>query len=96
MSALPAEAAAVRPSPGGERNVAAFLERFFRFGAEPSVATYMPLFHRDVTLFDDGMARPIGYEEIPASITAPMIRMSRLTTRIVTQSGSSLRIENVT
>ena len=55
-----------------ERSVAAFLERFVRFGAEPSVATYMPLFHPDVTLFDDGMERPIGYQEIPASITATL------------------------
>lgn len=32
----------------------------------------MPLFHPDVTLFDDGMERPVGYEEIPASITATL------------------------
>lgn len=55
-----------------ERAVASFLARFFRFGAEPGVATYMPLFHRDVALFDDGMERPIGYDEIPASITATL------------------------
>ncbi|MBY0274360.1 hypothetical protein K2Z84_03390 [Candidatus Binatia bacterium] len=55
-----------------ERAVASFLARFFRFGAEPSVATYLPLFHPDVTLFDDGMERPIGYDEIPASITATL------------------------
>jgi ketosteroid isomerase-like protein len=51
---------------------ARFLERFFRFGAAPSVATYMPLFHRATTLFDDGMERPIGYDEIPASIEATL------------------------
>ncbi|MFN8602002.1 MAG: nuclear transport factor 2 family protein [Candidatus Binatia bacterium] len=55
-----------------ERAVASFLARFFRFGAEPDVATYMPLFHPDVVLFDDGMERPIGYDEIPASITATL------------------------
>ena len=55
-----------------ERAVAAFLERFFRFGAEPGVETYMPLFHPDVTLFDDGMERPVGYDEIPASIAATL------------------------
>ena len=38
------------------------LQFFFRFGAEPDVATYMPLFHPDVVLFDDGMERPIGYD----------------------------------
>lgn len=32
----------------------------------------MPLFHPDVVLFDDGMDRPIGYDEIPASITATL------------------------
>jgi ketosteroid isomerase-like protein len=52
--------------------VAAFLARFARFGAAPSVATYLPLFHPDVQLFDDGMERPIGYDEIPASITATL------------------------
>lgn len=55
-----------------ERAVASFLARFSRFGAEPSVATYMPLFHPDVTLFDDGMERPITYEEIPTSISATL------------------------
>lgn len=55
-----------------EGAVASFLARFSRFGAEPSVATYMPLFHPDVTLFDDGMERPIGYAEIPASISATL------------------------
>jgi hypothetical protein len=52
--------------------VVRFLERFVRFGAEPSVATYMPLFHREATLFDDGMERPISYGEIPASIEATL------------------------
>lgn len=55
-----------------ERAVASFLARFFRFGAEPGVATYMPLFHPDVALFDDGMERPIGHDEIPASITGTL------------------------
>jgi ketosteroid isomerase-like protein len=55
-----------------DRDVASFLVRFRRFGAEPAVATYMPLFHPDVALFDDGMERPIGYDEIPASITATL------------------------
>lgn len=55
-----------------ERDVASFLVRFRRFGAEPSVETYMPLFHPDVSLFDDGMERPVGYDEIPASITATL------------------------
>jgi uncharacterized protein (TIGR02246 family) len=48
--------------------LAGFLERFFRFGAEPGVASYMALFHRDARLFDDGMAEPIGIDEIPAHI----------------------------
>jgi hypothetical protein len=47
---------------------AAFLKRFERFGAEPSVATYLALFHADAVLFDDGMERPIGVAEIPAHI----------------------------
>lgn len=47
---------------------AAFLERFARFGASPSVASYLALFHEDATLFDDGMERPITRAEIPASI----------------------------
>lgn len=54
------------------RDVATFLERFFRFGAAPCVETYMPLFHPDATLFDDGMERPITVPEIPASITATL------------------------
>ncbi len=78
MSAPQAEAIAPRERAAGvdaamdERAVASFLARFFRFGAEPDVATYMPLFHPDVVLFDDGMERPIGYDEIPASITATL------------------------
>lgn len=55
-----------------ERDLASFLGRFCSFGAEPSVETYMPLFHPDVSLFDDGMERPVGYDEIPASITATL------------------------
>ena len=65
--------AATRPDAAtDDRDVAAFLERFFRFGAEPSVETYMPLFHPDVALFDDGMERPVGHAEIPASIDATL------------------------
>ena len=45
-----------------------FLERFHRFGAEPSVATYLALFHPDATLFDSGMERPITVPEIPEHI----------------------------
>jgi limonene-1,2-epoxide hydrolase len=47
---------------------AQFLKRFERFGSEPSVATYLALFHPDAALFDDGMERPIGVAEIPAHI----------------------------
>ena len=78
MSAPQAEAIAPRERAAGvdaamdERAVASFLARFFRFGAEPGVATYMPLFHPDVALFDDGMERPIRHDEIPASITATL------------------------
>ena len=68
----PRDGAAEMDGAMDERAVASFLARFFRFGAEPSVETYMPLFHPDVTLFDDGMERPIGYGEIPASITATL------------------------
>ena len=68
-----AEARVDAPAPcEPPRAVASFLARFFRFGAEPGVETYMPLFHPDVTLFDDGMERPVGYGEIPASITATL------------------------
>jgi ketosteroid isomerase-like protein len=45
-----------------------FLERFFRFGAAPSVATYLDLFDPDATLFDSGMPRPIRVPEIPEHI----------------------------
>jgi limonene-1,2-epoxide hydrolase len=47
---------------------AQFLKRFERFGSEPSVETYLALFHPDAVLFDDGMERPIGVAEIPAHI----------------------------
>jgi hypothetical protein len=47
---------------------AAFLKRFERFGAEPSVETYLALFHPDARLFDDGMERPLRVAEIPAHI----------------------------
>jgi limonene-1,2-epoxide hydrolase len=53
-------------------DVAAFLERFVRFGAAPSVESYTALFHRDATLFDDGMERPITLPEIPAHIQATL------------------------
>src|SRR5690606_38685172 len=72
-------AAAARRTPApptiahaSDADVARFLERFRRFGAAPSVETYMPLFHPEATLFDDGMERPIGYDEIPASIEATL------------------------
>ena len=45
-----------------------FLERFFRFGAAPSVATYLDLFDPEATLFDSGMPRPIRVPEIPEHI----------------------------
>lgn len=71
------------PDPGARRSsgaeshataaeVGRFLERFVRFGAAPSVATYLPLFHPDARLFDDGMERPITLSEIPDSITATL------------------------
>jgi len=47
---------------------ALFLKRFERFGSEPSVETYLALFHPEAVLFDDGMERPIGVAEIPAHI----------------------------
>jgi len=71
-ASVPHEVARRSGRASDEPAVASFLERFFRFGAEPGVESYMPLFHRDVTLFDDGMERPIGYDEIPASITATL------------------------
>jgi limonene-1,2-epoxide hydrolase len=45
-----------------------FLKRFERFGSEPSVESYLALFHPEALLFDDGMERPIGVAEIPAHI----------------------------
>jgi hypothetical protein len=45
-----------------------FLVKFGHFGAEPSVASYLALFHPDATLFDSGMERPITVPEIPAHI----------------------------
>lgn len=45
-----------------------FLERFTAFGAEPSVARYLALFHPDATLFDSGMPRPLVVAEIPEHI----------------------------
>jgi len=59
------------PAPGRDAtpaDVDAFLRRFARFGAEASVETYHALFDPGVRLFDDGMERPIGYDEIPAHI----------------------------
>jgi ketosteroid isomerase-like protein len=47
---------------------AQFLKRFERFGSQPSVETYLALFHPEAVLFDDGMERPIGVAEIPAHI----------------------------
>jgi hypothetical protein len=47
---------------------AAFLKRFERFGSEPSVETYLALFHPEARLYDEGMERPIGVSEIPAHI----------------------------
>ncbi|MDJ0849984.1 MAG: nuclear transport factor 2 family protein [Myxococcota bacterium] len=51
-------------------DVDGFLERFFAFGAAPSTATYLPLFHPEATLFDSGMERPITVPEIPEHIEA--------------------------
>lgn len=45
-----------------------FLARFRHFGAEPSVESYVALFHPDATLFDSGMPRPLVVSEIPAHI----------------------------
>src|SRR5262245_29384642 len=55
------------PNPSPEER-AQFLKRFERFGSEPSVETYLALFHPEAQLFDDGMERPIGVAEIPAHI----------------------------
>jgi hypothetical protein len=49
-------------------DVAGFLERFRAFGEKPCVASYLPLFHPDATLFDSGMERPIRVPEIPEHI----------------------------
>lgn len=57
--------ASIDPSPE-ER--ATFLKRFEHFGGEPSVASYLALFHPEALLFDDGMEPPIGVAEIPAHI----------------------------
>jgi len=61
--------AAAEPA-GAERppDVAAFLRRFTHFGAAASVESYVVLFHRQATLFDDGMERPLTAAEIPAHI----------------------------
>jgi len=56
------------PTPSPEER-GAFLKRFERFGSEPSVSTYLALFHPEAVLFDDGMERPIGVAEIPAHIS---------------------------
>ena len=45
-----------------------FLTRFRVFGAAPSIASYLALFHPDATLFDSGMPRPIRVPEIPEHI----------------------------
>ncbi len=58
--------AAVEPS---REERALFLKRFERFGAEPSVESYLALFHPEARLFDDGMERPIGVAEIPEHIS---------------------------
>ena len=55
------------PTPSHQER-AAFLKRFERFGGEPSVESYLALFHPEAVLFDDGMERPIGVAEIPAHI----------------------------
>jgi limonene-1,2-epoxide hydrolase len=73
MRAEPIEARGNDPSgaraePAGSPDVARFLERFERFGATPSVETYLALFHPDARLFDEGMERPIGVSEIGAHI----------------------------
>lgn len=72
---------AVQPPPAAAADVDAFLRRFHRFGATPSVETYLALFHPDATLFDDGMERPLTVDEIPAHIEgvlamAPGFRMT--------------------
>lgn len=49
-------------------DVERFLARFRRFGALPSVESYLALFHPDATLFDSGMPRPLTVPEIPEHI----------------------------
>ena len=49
-------------------DVAGFLARFAAFGAAPSAETYLPLFHREATLFDAGLEHPIGVGEIAAHL----------------------------
>lgn len=51
-----------------QADVDRFLPRFVAFGAAPSVASYLALFHPDATLFDSGMPRPIRVPEIPEHI----------------------------
>jgi hypothetical protein len=76
--------AAAQPPPAADDppvDVESFLRRFQRFGATPSVETYLALFHPDATLFDDGMERPLTVDEIPAHIEgvlamAPGFRMT--------------------
>lgn len=72
LQAEPRTSRARHTTPAREPAVATFLARFVRFGASPSVETYMPLFHREIRLFDDGMESPIGYDEIPDSISATL------------------------
>ena len=74
IDGAPGHGAAASVDAGGATGaeVARFLERFRSFGAAPSVATYLPLFHPDARLFDDGMERPITVEEIPDSISATL------------------------
>jgi limonene-1,2-epoxide hydrolase len=52
----------------GPEERSAFLKRFERFGSEPSVETYLALFHPEARLYDEGMERPIGVSEIPTHI----------------------------
>lgn len=66
LSAIDSRTHAERVASPEERS--AFLKRFERFGSEPSVETYLALFHPDARLYDEGMERPIGVGEIPAHI----------------------------
>lgn len=45
-----------------------FLARFRRFGAAPSVTSYLALFDPEATLLDSGMPHPIRVPEIPEHI----------------------------